>query len=127
MSGNQRQTENGAVCGCCHFLVIILLFIIYTDIGVIDATTTRNSHELITTKEVTIIETSRESNSGKLINNDGKNNVNSGVGAGSGGNFDKQGTTGSMKIPDTDGSKQVLSRRRRYLSFPSGSSFQIGK
>lgn len=27
----------------------------------------------------------------------------------------------------TGNSKQVLSRRRRYLSFPSGSSFQVGK
>lgn len=40
---------------------------------------------------------------------------------------DKQETAESMKTPDTNGSKQVLSRQRRYLSFPSGSSLQVGK
>lgn len=34
--------------------------------------------------------------------------------------------SGRENVENDAGSKQILSRKRRYLSFPSGSSFQIG-
>lgn len=128
MSGNQRQTAND-VCGYSHILLIVLLFIIYVSTDATTATTTT----LITAQETTINETSRECNSGIIIKDNNENYMEPKQGncekCTTCDNFNKQETAESIEIEMSEnrGSKQVLSRRRRYLSFPSGSSFQVGK